>query len=223
MADYTMIIDLNKCIRSRTCYVACKNENKILAHPKDREHPYEYYRLRYVEWEWGKYPRVKRAFIPILCMHCEDPLCLRFCPVDAIVIRKGGIVVIDKARCNGCGACAQVCPYGALYITPDGKADGCDFCVNRLDVGLKPRCVEECPSGKKTIIFGDLEDPKDDTFKLVSSGIAKPILFENVKKTRVYYIPSVNEGNWNKLPYDPSFLMALTKRKRDLPPLKGVL
>ena len=51
MAEYGMVMDLNKCTRSGTCYVACKREHNILAHQRDEEHPYEYYRLRYVEWE----------------------------------------------------------------------------------------------------------------------------------------------------------------------------
>jgi len=221
MAKYGMVIDLNRCTRVRTCYVACKKEHNILAHPKDDEHPYEYYRLRYVEWEWGKYPTVRRAFIPLLCMHCEDPICMRFCPVDAISQRDNGITIIDKGRCNGCGICAAICPYGALYIGPDGKADGCDFCADRLEEGLKPRCVAECSSG--AILFGDLDDPKSKAFKLIATGKAKPLLLSGVKSTRVYYVPSAGEPDWDALATNEDFLESLDKRRRDLPPVKGVL
>jgi len=223
MARYAMVIDLNKCIRSRTCYVACKSEHNILAHPRDEEHPYEYYRLRYVEWEWGRYPIVKRAYIPVFCMHCEEPICMRFCPVDAISKRNDGITVIDKGRCNGCGVCAYVCPYGALYVTREGKADGCDFCASRIDSGLRPRCAEECPSSERTILFGDLDDPQDEVSKLIASGEAKPLLLAGVKRTRVYYVPSANEGDWEKLPVREDFLRALDKRKRDISPIAGIL
>lgn len=223
MAKYGMVIDLNTCVRSRTCYVACKRENKILAYPRDDEHPYEYYRLRYVEWEWGKYPSVKRAFIPVLCMQCADPLCARFCPVDAIAKRQDGIIVIDKDRCNGCGVCTQICPYGALYMTPEGKVDGCDFCAHRVDSGLEPRCAEECPSGKRTILFGDLNDPESKVSQLVASGNARPLLLNGVKDVQVYYIPSANEPAWEGLPSNEEFLESLNKRKRDLPPVKGIL
>jgi len=224
MASYAMVIDLNRCVRSRTCYVACKKEHRILAHPRDENHPYEYYRLRYAEWEWGEYPMVKRAFIPLICMHCEDPICLKFCPLDAISKKSDGIIVIDKERCNGCGICAHVCPYGALYITPEGKADGCDFCVDRLDAGLPPKCVEECPSDKRgAIIFGDLDDPENQVSNLIDSGKARPLLLAGVKSVRVYYVPSPNEGDWDKLATDESFLNALAKRKVDLPDITGVL
>lgn len=218
--QYGMVIDLNRCVRCRTCYVVCKREHSILAHPRDDEHPYEHYRLRYVEWERGKFPAVVRAFIPIHCQQCSDPVCLRFCPLDAIAQRNDGIIVIDQERCNGCGVCAVVCPYGALYINADGKADGCDFCAGRLDAGLEPRCVAMCPAEAR--IFGDLDDPHSEVSKLVASGKAKRLPLAGIG-TRVYYIPSVNEANWDNLVADENFLAALVKRNRDLPPVKGVL
>ena len=221
MAKYGMVIDLNKCVRCRTCYVACKREHKILAHPRDDKHPYEYYRLRYVEWEHGKYPAVKRAFIPVHCVQCDDPICMSFCPVDAISKGSDGIIVIDKDLCNRCGVCAAVCPYGALYINSDGKADGCDFCADRLDAGLAPKCVEMCSGGAR--VFGDLDDPQSKVSKLVTSGRAKPLLIGGVKSVGVYYIPSPNEPDWDNLAANEDFLKSLDKRKRDLPPVKGVL
>ena len=223
MANYVMVIDLNSCVRSRTCYVACKREHNILAHPRDVEHPYEYYRLRYVEWEWGKYPSVRRGFIPLICMHCDDPICMRFCPVNAISKRPDGITVIDKDACNGCGICTYICPYGALYMTPEGKADACDFCAARVDRGLMPRCVEECPAGRGALIFGDADDPKSPVSQVISSSRAKPLLLEGVKGTRVYYVPSANEGDWGNVSGNEGFLTALAWRKKDLPPVKGIL
>lgn len=221
MANYGMIIDLNKCVRCRTGYVACKRESNILAHPRDDKHPYEYYRLRYVEWERGQYPLVRRAFIPVACMQCDDPICARFCPVDAINQRSDGVIVIDKKLCNGCGVCTQVCPYGAVYINSDGKADVCDFCLDRLERGLLPKCVEVCPARAR--LFGDSDDPESDVAKLVAAGKAKPLLLGGVKGVRVYYVPSPNEEEWEKLPLDEGFSNTLAKRKRDLPPVKGIV
>ena len=121
------------------------------------------------------------------------------CPVDAISQRNDGITVIDKGRCNGCGICVAVCPCGVEYIGPDGKADACDFCTDRLDAGLQPRCVEECPSGGGAITFGDLDDPRSQIPKAISSAKAKPLLLAGVKSVRVYYVPSPNEGDWDRL------------------------
>ena len=221
MPKYGMAINLNRCVRCRTCYVACKKEHAILAHPRDGRHPYEYYRLRYVEWEWGKYPMVKRAFVPVQCVQCDDPICIRFCPIDAITLRKDGIIKIDRNRCNGCGVCANVCPYGAIYIDHEDKADACDLCVDRLDAGLEPVCVEMCPAGAR--LFGDLDDPEDEISKVVRSGHARSLVIKNAKNQRIFYIPSPNEGDWSKLETDEDFEKAMDKRKRDLPPVKGIL
>ena len=54
--------------------------------------------LRYVEWEYGKYPRVERAFTPIHYMQCEDPICIKICPVDAITQTEEGIIQINKDK-----------------------------------------------------------------------------------------------------------------------------
>ena len=221
MPRYGMVIDLNRCVRCRTCYVACKREHNILAHPRDGKHPYEYYRMRYVEWERGRYPSVRRSFIPVQCVQCDDPICIRFCPVDAITLRKDGIINIDRDGCNGCGVCATVCPYGALYMDHENKADACDLCADRLDTGLAPACVEKCPAGAR--IFGDLDDPESKISKVVKSGRAQSLILKSAKNKRVFYIPSPNEAGWSKLETDEAVEKALNKRKRDLPPVKGIL
>jgi len=154
-------------------------------------------------------------------MQCEDPICTKFCAVHAITRRSDGVLVIDKNICNGCGVCAAVCPYGALYISPEGKADACDFCVERLDRGLPPKCVETCLGRART--FGDLDDPDSEISKLVRSGKARPLLLEGIRATRVYYIPSPNETDWDRIGSNEYFLRTLDQRKRDLPPIRGVV
>ena len=221
MARYGMVIDLNRCVRCRTCYVACKREHKILAHPRDEKHPHEYYRLRYVEWEWGRYPMIKRSFIPFHCVQCDEPICIAFCPTEAITLGKHRIIRIDRERCNGCGVCAAVCPYGALSIDHENKADGCDFCADRLDAGSMPVCVEMCPAGARA--FGDLDDSNSTVSKILKSGRAKSLVLKGAKHSRVFYVPSPNEAGWNELEGNSDFEKAFNRRKRDLPPVKGVL
>lgn len=47
-------------------------------------------------------------------------------------------IVIDEAKCTGCGACVQVCPVDALTIE-NGKAKVSEDCVECC------ACTGECP------------------------------------------------------------------------------
>ncbi|MGQ9638488.1 MAG: 4Fe-4S dicluster domain-containing protein [Thermodesulfobacteriota bacterium] len=79
-------------------------------------------------------------FIPILCQHCEKPLCLGVCPTAAISQNGySGAVVIDYEKCNGCKACVEICPLGAVIWDVD------DWCVTKCDLcGGDPECVKHC-------------------------------------------------------------------------------
>jgi ferredoxin/formate-dependent nitrite reductase membrane component NrfD len=71
--------------------------------------------------------------------------------------RPDGIVDFDKRVCIGCKACIAACPYDAIFINPeDHSAEKCNFCAQRLDVGLEPACVVVCPT--EAIVVGDLND-----------------------------------------------------------------
>ncbi len=40
--------------------------------------------------------------------------CLEVCPYGAIKIVKDGTAVIDKKKCKNCGKCKEVCPFEAI-------------------------------------------------------------------------------------------------------------
>jgi pyruvate formate lyase activating enzyme len=49
----------------------------------------------------------------VRCIGARD--CLAACPVDALALTAGGMV-INRARCDACGACVQACPAGGLEV-----------------------------------------------------------------------------------------------------------
>lgn len=42
--------------------------------------------------------------------------CVKWCPVDAIVVSADRVAVVDHELCYGCGECVASCPYGAIGI-----------------------------------------------------------------------------------------------------------
>jgi len=112
MARYGLVIDLAKCIGCRSCVAACKAENMV--------QPGNYWNF-VVEYEQGRYPNVRRVFVPINCQHCEYPPCVRACPAKAISKNEYGVVLIDYEKCRGYRYCIAACPYGVIHFIEKEK------------------------------------------------------------------------------------------------------
>jgi len=151
LVRWGMVIDLAKCIGCDACSVACKVENKS---------PGKIWYAPVYKIEVGKFPNTRRVFIPMLCMHCDDPPCMKACPSKAIYKRPDGIVAIDEGKCCGSRVCVTACPYGAMHFFDDDDrttgsagptefdimanekfklytAQKCTFCSHRIDYGLE--------------------------------------------------------------------------------------
>ena len=175
---YGMVIDLRKCIGCHTCSVACKRENAV---------PLGVWRSWVKQIEKGRYPHVRKSFLPLLCNNCENPICVTVCPVRASYQRKDGIVLVDPHRCIGCRYCMAVCPYDARYINPRVNiVEKCYWCFHRVDQGMKPACVEACPPGAR--IFGDLNDPDQEVGRLLATNPVQVIKPEMGTYPKVFYI-----------------------------------
>lgn len=171
-----ILVDPRRCIGCHACGVACKTEHDV---------PLGGFRIRthYLQ----RPDRPTHFFLPMMCQHCQDAPCIPACPNDAVVRLADGRVEINKVDCRTDTSCIKACPYDAIYIDEQmGKADKCNLCTPRTDVGLKPACVEVCPT--QALRFGDLGDLDSDVSKIADRDKAQPLRPEHGTKPTVLYV-----------------------------------
>jgi molybdopterin-containing oxidoreductase family iron-sulfur binding subunit len=133
-------------------------------------------------------PEKDAFYMPIACMQCEKPPCVKVCPVRTTYRDPDGIVVIDYNWCIGCRLCMNACPYWARRFNwgepnlPNdemnpkthylgnrprmrGVVEKCTWCVQRTRQGRYPACVEVCPVGARK--FGNLLDPNSEVSRIL--------------------------------------------------------
>lgn len=208
---FVMVIDLSRCKNVKACQASCNHahhvqdaQNWIKVYPmQDAQHTAPY-------WQ------------PTICMHCDEPPCVKVCPVDATFKREDGIVLIDSDRCIGCRFCMAACPYSTRVFNwgePDLPADiadkpyntetslpqkkgtvgKCDFCPDMTRMGMLPHCVSACPNG--VYFFGDMNEDSvtngSETFRfsdLIRDKAGYRLMEDLGTKPSVYYLPPVNRN-----------------------------
>jgi DMSO reductase iron-sulfur subunit len=182
MAQHGWLIDLDRCIGCHSCTVACKSEQNtaptrspLFFKGGNIESPSHVSYRWVVVQEGGTYPDVWRKFITSSCNHCQDPACIKSCPVNAITKRASdGIVLIDEDKCIGCKRCIWACPYEApQWNETSKKVEKCTMCVDRIDKGLQPACATTCV-GKALTYVADF-NPADSGLN-APDGFADPAL-----------------------------------------------
>lgn len=208
---FVMVIDLSRCKNLQRCQHACNHahhlqegQNWIKVYPMHdaaKEAPY---------WQ------------PTTCMHCDEPPCVKVCPVGATFKRQDGIVLIDNDRCIGCRFCMAACPYSTRVFNwgaPDLPADiaeepynpetsvpqkrgtvgKCDFCPDMTRMGMLPHCVSACPNG--VYFYGDINEDSvtngSETFRfsdLIRDKAGYRLMEDLGTKPSVYYLPPVDRN-----------------------------
>ncbi len=190
MAKYGMAIDITRCNGCYNCFLACRDEHCGNDYPPySLSQPFSgHFWMRIIERERGQYPKVKVAYTPVLCMHCENPPCAKVSPNNAVYQRADGIVVIDPEKAVGQKEIVSACPYRVIYWNEEKNIpQKCTFCVHLLEQGWKePRCVEACPT--LALVFGDVENPHSEISKLLASGKVEALHPEYELGEKVYYI-----------------------------------
>lgn len=159
MVQYGFFFDQSRCVGCHSCAIICKVWNQLPPGPAKY--------MRVYEWETGIWPTTRLHFLAINCYHCENSVCAEACPVGAIhKEEKYGAVIINPDICvpsvvNCNRACWERCPYGSIVFASDNsaeKAQKCTMCIDRLEQGKKPICVEAC--SLRALDFGPMEEIK---------------------------------------------------------------
>ncbi|MCX8023088.1 MAG: 4Fe-4S dicluster domain-containing protein [Syntrophorhabdaceae bacterium] len=192
-------LDLSRCIGCRRCVYACVRENNNSRHDPqvhlirvlrlkkgnliNLEHSEHYYNPEHV-------PEEGFIYMPVQCQHCENPPCVKVCPVKATWKEPDGLVVVDYNWCIGCRYCMAACPYkGRVFNWAEPKipkeeingevhylgnrprmknvVEKCTFCIQRVRSGRYPACVEACPTGTRK--FGNLLDQESEIRYLIEN------------------------------------------------------
>jgi Fe-S-cluster-containing dehydrogenase component len=144
VSELAFFIDYSRCIGCQACVQACEecdtHRGRSLIH------------LETI----GRRDSVQTA--PQVCMHCEDPVCARVCPADAIKQTPDGVVQSSlKPRCIGCSNCVLACPFGVpKYFGDVDQMMKCDMCYDRTSTGRRPMCATVCPS--QALAFSTIEE-----------------------------------------------------------------
>lgn len=160
--QYGFVVDVSRCTGCRTCAVACKDAHNLpvgLNLRRVLEEASGSWRQDRMTGAWHQ--DVTHGYVSVSCNHCDDPACVKVCPTKAHAKHddKGGLVLIDPAKCIGCGMCAKACPYGAPVLDEKAhKMTKCDACVDRVVKGELPVCVAACP--QRVLDFGYVDDLK---------------------------------------------------------------
>ncbi len=203
---YGMAIDLQCCLGCQACASSCHLSNNL---------PQGIWWNR-VLTDGGDFVDVAQedgevlsmGHLPVSCQHCENPACVKVCPVGATYKDpETGIVRQDYDKCIGCRMCMAACPYtgvrsfnwdepkysvgfpvGDADVAPHQKhtVEKCTMCINLIAKGQQPKCVTSCVGEAR--FWGDLDDPESEVSRAIASREYKQLLPEKGTKPSVYYL-----------------------------------
>jgi len=187
MKKWYLIIDVEKCENCNNCFLSCKDEYVDNDWPgvaaSQPSHGQSWIKIH--GKERGEYPFMDVAYLPVLCMHCDNAPCIKAAGDGAIYKRPDGIVIIDPVKARGQKNVVNACPYGAICWNEElNLPQKCTLCAHLLDEGWeKTRCVQACPTGALNMLH------VEDTAMEAIIKNEKLEVYQSEYKTspRVYY------------------------------------
>ncbi|HJI11400.1 MAG TPA: 4Fe-4S dicluster domain-containing protein [Adlercreutzia equolifaciens] len=207
MTKYGMAVDTNRCTGCNMCTMVCRVGHNLpngVMYSQAVTEGGDGFRVA-----GGTYPdKVVMDFYTLGCQHCDEPACVDICPTGATKKREeDGIVIVDSAECIGCESCIAACPYDGVRVkldstptypleftlgdwrTPEhvgNTVEKCTFCVELIDAGERPMCIDICPSVAR--YFGDLDDPNSEISQVLAEREYTQLLTDQGTGPNVYFL-----------------------------------
>lgn len=146
----------------------------------------------------GEWPNSYHFYLPRMCNHCSRPVCQEACPVGAIYKRDDGIVLRDEEVCTGARFCMEACPYKKIYFNYQRRvAQQCIGCHPRIEKGVAPACVRQCPG--RALFIGWRDDESGAIHRLIHEWkVALPLHAEYGTGPNVFYVPPLSADRLNE-------------------------
>lgn len=118
--------------------------------------------------------------------------------MGAIYKRDDGIVLRDEEICTGARFCMEACPYKKIYFNYQRHvAQQCIGCYPRIEAGVAPACVRQCPG--RALFIGWRDDEDGAVHRLIHEWkVALPLHAEYGTGPNVFYVPPLSADRLNE-------------------------
>jgi len=159
-------IDTTVCTGCRGCQVACKQWHDLPA--EETQNSGSYQNPPDLSFETYKLVRMREEvidnklrwlFFPDQCRHCREAPCLDTAADPRAIFRdaaSGAVIYTANTVDLITAEIIESCPYNIPRNDSRGILAKCDMCLDRVQNGLLPACVQTCPTGAMN--FGDEQE-----------------------------------------------------------------
>ncbi|MCG2722465.1 MAG: 4Fe-4S dicluster domain-containing protein [Thermodesulfovibrionales bacterium] len=162
----SFFVDTTICTACRGCQVACKQWHDLPAEETTNRGTYENPAdLSFITYKVVRMReqvidgKLNWLFFPEQCRHCIEAPCLEIAGDPGAIFKDdktGAIIFTANTKRLNAAEIIEACPYNIPRKAPDGTLAKCDMCLDRVENGLVPACVQTCPTGAMN--FGDRDE-----------------------------------------------------------------
>ena len=229
MSGKSFFVDLTKCTACRGCQIACKQWNKLPAEQTrnhgSHQNPMDVSAITYKtvhmkEVADDKGMMAAWLFFPEQCRHCTEPPCKMTADAydDKAILQDevtGAITFTERTKdLPDFDEIREACPYNIPRQNAETKVmTKCTMCLDRVQNGLVPACVQSCPTG--TMNFGD----RDEMMALAEKRLAEvqkkypEAVLGDADSTRVIYLYQMPPKSYHDFAVASATLPGLMNRK----------